>query len=224
MNVRTGQHVHTADGVDMGGIKYLVMDPETERVQSVVVEQGRVLPRDVEVPVEELHGEGDGPLFIRLDEAQVEALPQFNKDAYTTPPSNPAADTPLPMVGVLWPTSYSVGGYTAGFPARAWPAVLTTDDSPDDNSERREIREELGQANAVLKEGDDVISDDGEKVGVVGSIVFDAPTGRAVKFIVRKGWLIKEDVELPAEAVSGVDDGVVYLRLDRAHFAERKAA
>jgi len=63
----------------------------------------------------------------------------------------------------------------------------------------------------VIKEGSDVRSRDGEKVGEVHQIVFDASTGRPAALVIRKGFLFTEDVEVPVGLISSLDDDRVYL-------------
>lgn len=77
------------------------------------------------------------------------------------------------------------------------------------------------ETNVVISEGDDVFSQDGERIGEVHRIAFDSDTGRPTRLVVRTGLLFSHDLELPADAIASVDDGVVYLSLDKAQLPVR---
>ena len=56
MQIELGAHVRTQDTHDAGVIKPLILDPHSEQVKTVVIEKGRLLHEDVEVPLSALQG------------------------------------------------------------------------------------------------------------------------------------------------------------------------
>jgi sporulation protein YlmC with PRC-barrel domain len=183
-----------------------------------VVEKGFLLKDDIEIPIEELtSGEGEELVCARA-EAEAREMPRFHKDLYTQPPDGIFGTAGVPA-GALWPAAYPATGYVGGYPYQAaFPAfVANTTEGPlgqTDNADEEAIHQQLDQENAVIKAGDKVMAMDGQTVGEVADVLFDAETGRAVRIVVRQGFLFTEDVELPGEMIADVDDGVVYLNVD----------
>ena len=60
-----------------------------------------------------------------------------------------------------------------------------------------------------------VMSRDGEKIGEVESLAIDSVSGRPEKLVIRKGFLLRESLDLPISSIASVDDGVVTLNLDK---------
>lgn len=210
MEFRLGTRVLAADGQDAGAIDTLILDPNSGDVKAVILRRGTVFTNDIEIPRTELTVDESGKLRLACDAAHLDNLPRFDEGAYAPPP--PGYVPPLypggyPTAGVLWPI--------AGWPA-AYGPVPTTGARP--SSADREMdamirRHDL--ESAVIDEGSDVISQDGEKVGEVHSISFDPQTGRPLEFVIRRGFLLKEDLPLHADAIASADDGVIRLKLDR---------
>ncbi|HEV8633701.1 MAG TPA: PRC-barrel domain-containing protein, partial [Chloroflexota bacterium] len=206
MNVELGAHVRTRDGRDVGVVDKLIWDPQAERVKAVAIRKGFILHRDVEVPVTALRAGPGGELRLDCTADQVDELPAFDESSYTTPPVDYVAAAGRPAPGVLWPVGY-------GAPA---VAPLGAEAGLDPH-----VREEIASAlyardleNEVIGQGSTVKSRDGEKVGEVHRLTFDPETGQLTGLVVRRGFLLTEDVELPASLVASVGDEVIYLNLD----------
>ena len=200
-----GARVRTSDGQDVGVVDKLIFDPATDRVRAVAIRRGFILHHDVEVPVDDLRAGPGGELRLTCTADEVAALPAFDERSYTSPPVDYVAPVGVPSVGVAWPI---------GFGAGLSPAAPEPGLDP-------QVREEVASAlytrdleNEVIGEGSAVRSRDGEKVGTVHRIAFEAETGLVRSLVVRRGFFFGEDVELPASAIASVGDGVVYLNLD----------
>jgi uncharacterized protein YrrD len=68
--------------------------------------------------------------------------------------------------------------------------------------------------------GADIISKDGEKLGVVDSLVVEPHTGETQSIIVRKGLFYPTDRILPLDIVAGIEDGKVRVTITRDEAAE----
>ena len=206
--IKLGDQVRTSDGHDVGNIDKLILDPSSGEVKAAVVRKGFILHDDVEVPLSAFQAGSGGIVRLTYTADQVNELPRFSEGSYTTPPPGYVSPYGYPAGGLLWPV-----GWWPGTPPVSAPSY----GSPDPVS--REVAAGLRQqdwANAVIDEGSDVISRDGEKVGEIESVTIDPATGQPASLIVRKGFLFTEDLTLPAETISSVDDRVVYLTLDKA--------
>jgi sporulation protein YlmC with PRC-barrel domain len=143
---------------------------------------------------------------IRHTRADLDALPTFYEGSYTTPPPERSTEYlsgyGYPAASLLWPSKWS--GPVSGEPY-GHDAIGAVED------EVASLHRQQDLGNAVIAEGSTVKSRDGEKLGEVHSLVFDAETARPTKLVIRKGFLFTEDVEVPAGLISSVDDDVVYL-------------
>lgn len=81
--------------------------------------------------------------------------------------------------------------------------------------EDKAYRNHEDKINAVISEGDMVLSRDGVEVGLVHSVVVDTVTGRPTSLVIRKGLLFVEDTTLLADSIASVEDRVIILRLIR---------
>ena len=68
----------------------------------------------------------------------------------------------------------------------------------------------------TIELGADMIGSDGEKLGVVDSLVVDPASGQERAIIVRKGWFFPTDKIVPIDLVERVEDGNVHVRLSSA--------
>jgi sporulation protein YlmC with PRC-barrel domain len=205
MHLELGAQVRTSDGHDIGEIEKLIVEPESGEVKAAVVRHGTLLPEDFEIPISAFApGSGD-EVLVDYTADQVKALPRFIPDNYRQPLPDYRSPFGYPPGGLLWPgADYSASGldYARG-----------TGETP--STDYDQIRSNYDDTTAVIEEGSDVMSRDGEKVGEVHSISVDPATGRPTRFVVRKGFLFTEDLELPLALVDSVGDDAVYLNVGK---------
>ena len=206
MKIELGAKVATAEGDEIGTIDKLILDPDGGDIHAIVVHKGLLFGRDIEIPVDEIVGMRAGVARIRYTRADLDSLPAFYEGSYTTPPpersSEYASSYGYPVASLLWPSRWSgpVSGEPYGHDAIGPVA---------DEVASLHRQQDLG--NAVIEEGSTVKSRDGEKLGEVHRLVFDAETAKPTMLVIRKGFLFTEDVEVPVSLISSVDDDVVYL-------------
>lgn len=213
MRVELGAHVVTSDGKDVGKIEKLVVDPESGAVRLVVLRKGLILARDVEIRVEELRAGADGRVEVSYTAEQVDRLPEFIEGEYTAPTAGYQSPLGYPPDSLVWSSGYAPAGVpTAGYDP---PQPTLIPEAPDraTAAEIEDFQLNRDLTNAVVAEGDAVLSRDGEKVGEVHSVTVDLETRRPTRLVIRKGFLFTADIELPWTAIDGVDDGKVYLTL-----------
>jgi uncharacterized protein YrrD len=205
MKVELGAKVSTADGKEIGTIEKLILDPDGGDVHAVVVRKGLLFGRDVEVELDDLAAGQDGSVRVRYAERELDRLETFREGSYTTPPERSteyASGYGYPAASLLWPSSWS--GPVSGEPY-GHDAIGAVGD------EVASLHRQQDLGNAVIEEGSTVKSRNGEKLGEVHKLVFDAESGRPTMLVIRKGFLFTEDVEVPVRLISSVDDDVVYL-------------
>ncbi|MCW3096425.1 MAG: hypothetical protein JWL77_2043 [Chthonomonadaceae bacterium] len=221
MELELGQHILSSDGQDIGTIKHLVLDPASGRLKTFVVEKGRFFPDDIEIPLEAVVAtRGDG-LTLRTTAEQSRHMPRFEEGQYR-PITSPELNTGTNYtVGGLLSTGYSAPpASNSGLPL--FVPILDGQIEAHPLSERDARLQQMDASNAVISAGDEIFSQDMVKVGEVKRISFDSVTGRPIRLIVRQGWLFHKDWELPANSIASVDDGVVYLRENKARLHHRR--
>jgi uncharacterized protein YrrD len=216
MKVELGAKVVASDGDEVGTIDKLILDPDGGDVHAIVVHKGVLFGKDVEIPIEEIASQRDGVVRLRSTRSDLDALPSFHEGSYTTPPPERSQEIVsgygYPAASLLWPSRWS--GPVSGEPY-GHDAVGAV------GEEVAAIHREQDLGNAVIAEGSTVRSRDGEKIGEVHRLVFDAQTARPTVLVIRKGFLFTEDVDVPVGLISSVDDDVVYLDVQRDELERR---
>ena len=214
--------VKTRDGEDAGTVQWAIIDPRSNDVTDVVVRAGAFLGRDVVVPRAELdRASADGDVLrLQLGKEELDNLPAYAPAQYVAPPPDwvPPAGYGLPYSSFLWPAAapYTAPGYVYpaaygyGAGAAAPPAV------PAQAPESQGI--ELGK-------GTIVIDRDGEDIGVVDDVRFDAGSGDLRGFVLRLGGTLRtlfgggDMVEVSAAQVERVGAGTVRLNVTKDQLA-----
>lgn len=211
MRMYLGEHVRTSDGQDAGTIDKVIVDPEHDRVTTVVLREGQLFHHDVEVTLDQLIEGPDGQLRLSFSLDQLKDLPHFEEGSYTTPPSDTTFLADYPAGSVLWP-----GGWIGD------PVPPVQENPPGmpyggDLKRRSEINARLDQqyfGNAVIGPGSGIYSRDDHKVGTLDRLAFDGD-GRLAGLVVRQGLFFPKEFELSGALVDSAADGRIYLNLDR---------
>jgi len=77
------------------------------------------------------------------------------------------------------------------------------------------LRDEQETATVNIELGSDIYGNDGEKLGVVDSLVIEPDNGAISSVIVRKGFFFPTDKILPANAVTSVDEQGVHVNVSK---------
>jgi sporulation protein YlmC with PRC-barrel domain len=176
MRVDLDAKLVTSDGHAIGTIERAVVDPATNEVADFVINTGGLFGRDLLMPraeIERAAPDGDA-LRLRLTKAQLDDLPAFMSANYVPPPAGwaLAGDYPFGVGGYLWPAAAPIPGAYADAGAAAGTYAATGG---------------VGVGDPTLAKGDVVIDRDGDEVGVVDDVIFDASTGRLTGFVLRVG-------------------------------------
>lgn len=220
MRVDLDAKVRTSDGEDAGTVERVVVDPHKNEVTEFVLNTGGLLGRDVRIAREEIErASRDGDVLrLRLTKAELERLPTYVSTAYGAPPAGwvPPAGYGFPYGSFLWPVGYATmepypvtapgahAGATAADAAgpgmtAAGAATTSTDELP-----------QIGKDAIVLDRN-------GEDIGVVDDVRFDAESGALRGFVLRVGGTLATlfgggtMVDVDASMVDRVDAGIVRL-------------
>jgi uncharacterized protein YrrD len=214
VDINLGMHVYTSDTRDLGTVDRLILDPNQDKVRTVVVRKGMLLHQDVEVPVDLLTADPNGDAHIAYTSEEIDKLPLFDEGSYVAPPVDYLPPMAYPPTAFYWPVGFGLGKEPletmpgAGTDPRTWTGASDADRELGDALRREDLE------NAVIAEGSDVFGRDGEKVGTVRELTFNPSSHQLTGLVVHKGFLLGKDTALSASLIDSVDDGAVYLNVD----------
>ena len=173
-------------------VAYVVVRPPQIRITDIIVSTGASLGREVVVPVHLIQDVQNGKVYLSIDKDELKRYPDYVEVDYQKPPTRwvPPEGVAYPPTGVLWPAG-------ASYPEAAGVHV----NAP---------RGTLG-----IREGMEVESSDGHKVGAVDALDIDLATGVIRGFVVKRGFLFTRDTHIPAGDVQEIRGGKVILNLTK---------
>lgn len=203
MRLELDAKVRAYDGEEIGQIDRAIVDPQTNEVTDIVVRTGTIFGRDILVPREEIergNQEGD-TIILLLTKDQLEQLPDYLPENYGPPASTWATPVGygLPANGYVWPLAVA--------PAMATMPLLPEDGPADDPDI------------VTLTKGALVLDRDGEDIGVIDDVRFDAASGRLQGFTLRVGGALRtlfgggDTLAVSRQQIESVGESLVRLRL-----------
>jgi uncharacterized protein YrrD len=205
MKLKQDSNVVTAGGDEVGRIDRVVIDPQTERVTHVVVRKGIFFTEDKVVPIEMIDAADEEQVRLRQDAGDLESLPDFIEEEYlpVDAESGPSSESWGYVPPFYW---YPPMGHAPpmGYPGYAMPPYIV------------ETERNIPDYTVSLKEGSDVVSADGEKVGDVSQVFIDPDTDQVTHFLISEGFLFREKKLVPVHWVSEVAEDKVHLAVDSA--------
>jgi uncharacterized protein YrrD len=166
---KIGAPVLAAEG-EAGRLKYVVVDPDAEIVTDLIVERGRLLRRDIVVPVGWVeHADAQGiRLNAKLDD--LEALPEFREVEFWAPD----------------PTAGPVCGHP---PADTRIRISPYGAMPTPRSTWILHRARLGisEEDILIRRGLPVYTADGDRVATVDHLLVDPETHRVTHLVMHRG-------------------------------------
>lgn len=127
MNIEIGSEVRTRDGYQAGHVHRVVVDLEQQAVVSIVVLKGRLLPRDILVPLDFIQEARPERVTLTVDQGELAHLPDFAYDSFFTPPPTWAFPIVIPGGVVYIPVSQRQRLATSQEDVAAGTRVLATD-------------------------------------------------------------------------------------------------
>ena len=201
---KIGAPVLTAEG-EAGRLKYVVVDSDAQVVTHLIVERGRLLRRDIIVPVGWVeHTDAEG---IRLNAkiADLEELPEFREVEFwpPDPPTRPMLGHP-PVNIRFWISPYS----TIPTPRSTW--VL------------HRVGLGMGEGEILIRRGLPVYTADGDRVGTVDHLLVDPARHRVTHLVIHRGrWFSQgEDYIVSLDDVTTASESGIRLRRRRDELSQ----
>lgn len=200
MHIVFGTRVVDSEGTAIGTVRYVVLHPDTQQVNGLVVHQGVVKSREMVVPMAKV-ASADPLIRLTLKAADLDSLPLFNPEHL-----RPMPDHWNMPVGFNERDLFMMGGAAwlgATLPfeqtlsaVSGTPAYIKDEDSAQEPAE------------PDIARGMAVSDSKGRHVGDVESVDFDQASGKITWIVVRRGHLFGRDTTVPASLIKSVTDRV----------------
>jgi sporulation protein YlmC with PRC-barrel domain len=216
MRIEIGQPVYANDGKRIGRVDRVVLNPATEHVDQLVIHEG-VLSADRLVDRTLVADADADGVRLTVDAKAADTLPEFSLDRY--PVVSPASADGL---GGFAPIESSTQLYVTPAPGETdtrWLGASFDLGPPPEPTERTTS---LPWGDVQFDRGADVVDVDGQPVGKVHDLYFDA-VGAVTGLLVHTGHVRHRDVAVPLEWIAGVDDDRVRLNISAAEAIDRGA-
>ena len=214
MEFKRGADVVTPDGDKVGDIERVVIDPKTQEVTHLVVEQGFLLTTDKVLPIGLVQNATETRVTLRQD-VDLETLPDYKETHFVDvekveerePVEPEDEDVDLESIGSLYwvpPSGHSWWGTPGylGYPATfGYPAPPFV----------RETERNIPEGTVPLEQGAPVFSGEGEHVGNVEEVFTEPEGGRVTHILVSQGLLLKERKRVPTTWIKAFENDEVYL-------------
>src|SRR3979411_3554890 len=104
MKIEIGAPVRTRDGKRVGEVHRVLIDLDDDSVTGIVVLKGRLLSRDILVPLDFIDRVEGNEVVLTLDEDELEQLPEFAYNEILAPPPAGTPAGPYAAGSVYVPT------------------------------------------------------------------------------------------------------------------------
>ncbi len=211
MQFKDGTHVFTADNQDVGTVDRIVIDPRTDELTHIVVQQGFLFTEDKVVPIELVASANEDRIVLRPDAGDLEHLPPFEEQYYARIDEAERQARAYPGTGYVSPV-FGYPPYGAAWPV--YPGVVGAGYAGVGQPEGQFVeRTELNipDHTAALKKGARVISADDQHVGEIESVLVDKQSSRATHFVISQGLLFKDHKLVPADWIKVTGENEVFL-------------
>lgn len=199
MQFKVGTKVFTADGKQIGTVDRIVIEPATNEVTHLVVQEGFLFIERKVVPMSLVGPAREDQVILRKREDALEEFPDFQESHFVSAerglPSMPVRNKRVRTLYWYPPLGLSTG--LAGPPAPRF--VVKTENIPE--------------GTVALEEGVNVICSDGEHVGEVERIFTDSQN-QATHLLISEGLFLKEKKLIPVGWIANVFEHEIRLSVD----------
>jgi uncharacterized protein YrrD len=200
MQLKEGAAVFTHKGEEIGKVNRVVLDPVSREVTHIVVKKGLLFQEDKVVHVDRVMLTNEDTITLKPGIESFDDLPPFEAahyvgvDASETDRSRDVAAGYMPAFYY-----YPPFGVYPGYPSAPFPGA------------KIEIERNIPEGAVPLREGTEVVSADGEKVGSIERVMVDSATQKASHFLISSGLLFKEKKLVPVRWIESIGEDRITL-------------
>lgn len=184
----------------LGEVHRVVVDANLNRITNIVVRHGRLFGQDERlIPMKHVERIDEGVVYLAMDTRDFEAMDRFVEERFRAPDA-----------GYAGPLGLDRGQYVLDAIAAEGPLGALSTPPPSFGSTPHGQTGADDPQRTALAGGMEVVDAEGAKVGEVHELTVATDTGQPTRLVLRRGWLLKHDTEIPAAWVQDVtDDGVM---------------
>ena len=205
-NLRHGAHVESADGKDVGRLHSVVVDPRDNEVTHIIVNAGPHFPEPgfgapelINVPIEQMEDAGEEKVVLRSSRDEFRKLPQWVERDFTPAVAKEPEGKRPNYAHQLWDTGAAL--------AASFASLLTGIAVPAEMVKKASFEREILNDAPVWR------LEPHTHVGDIERVLVDEDTDEIKELVIRRGAFFGEDVVLPMEYVTEIQDGVVHVQL-----------
>jgi uncharacterized protein YrrD len=197
MLFKQGTDVFSSDNDKIGTLDRVVMDPKTKEVTHIIVREGFLFTADKVVPMDLIGSVTDERISLQGSKEHLDELPDYEETHYV--PRDAAVDDDMDTLYWYPPADYLAGyGRYVFYPQSQY---------------LRQTEKNIPEGMVALAEGAKVLTEDGEHVGNIETLVTD-PNERVTHLVISSGLLMKERKIIPSHWLSAVTEDEVHLSVD----------
>ena len=205
-NLHHGAHVESAERKDVGRLHSIVIDPRDNDVTHIVVNAGPHFPEPgfgapelINVPIELMEDAGEAKVVLRCSRDEFRRLPRY-VDREFTPARLPAPEAgTTDRAHLLWNAGVAI--------AASFASLVTGIAVPAETVRKASFEREILNDAPVWR------LEPHTHIGDVERVLVDEETDEIKELVIRRGVLFHEDVVLPMDYVTEIQDGVVHVKI-----------
>lgn len=223
MDIQLGKPVLSCDGIYLGKVDRVVLEPATREVVEIIVHRGFLFTTDrlIELPLIDRIAD-DGIVYLTVTAMRASELPLFYEHEYVVPTPDELRTEPFPVAGgvsgggastmpLVWRTTWSGRDFHPASRSLFEPAAI--------NVQAIEKRSNLPDNTVVLSRSTDIICGDGQRCGVVADVIYDEH-GELEAVVGAFGFRHKRHVRVPAAQIASMTHDHVRLTVDSEQLME----
>jgi uncharacterized protein YrrD len=211
MDIELGKAVMTNDGEQVGDVERLIVDPDQRVVREFLIKEGMLLSTERVVDIDLITSiDGDGTIHLSISSDEVESLPPFVENRYVSPTEHELNEMPQAWFGAAGGAGGGPLIWGAAGPGRGEPGQGSMFEPATVPSAHTEPDYPVDQSSVVIDEGTNVIDRDGDSVGTVDEVQYDA-RGRIAGFRVDAGTIFSKKLNVPLKWVDSMQPDAVRL-------------
>jgi len=213
MYLQLGKPVVSSDGVHLGTVDRLILDPDMKGFREFIVHRGVLFAEDRLVEEQFIAGvDEDGTVRLTVSAEEERRLPLFAAHEYIAPTGEAFQTGPYPIGTASGPTvllrsTYTGSGYQSVTRGLGEPAPA--------EGPTMEMRSNLPDDAAAVGAHTEVISSDARRIGTVDEIVYDED-GEIQELIVKAGFFTHHPVRVARKDIASLTHDEVRLAIPLA--------
>ena len=202
MKFKKGADIYSSVGERIGQLQRVVLDQETNRISHLVIEKGILVKEDKVIPIGLVQDQEEGRIGLSITAEELKEFPAFTETQFVL--STTRTDDTIPagyraVSSYHWMRSGNLLGY-------ATPKLA-----------HRRLGN-IPEGAVALKEGAEVMSANGEKIGYLQNVISNAENNEITHFVVSGGLLSQQKRLVPIFWVDEISSRQIDLKMKTKYF------